>query len=142
MKVLLFFLLLSLNIFSEPKVFKITQSACQFLEFEKIDFKYKTTQESDCEKINSASLQERKKNFQTIKIKSGEYKFSVLNKDIPYEVGFWIRGKGLSRFVLPSTSGGGLIQNTSKDYSISLKPGTYLVSCPLNPTPDYEIVVE
>ncbi len=142
MKIFLVFLLLSLNIFSEAKEFKITQAACQFLEFEKTDFKYKTTQESDCEKINSTSLTERKKNFHTIKIKSGEYKFSVSNKAIPYEVGFWIRGKGLSRFLLPSKSGGGIFENTSKDYSVFLKPGIYLLSCPLNPTPDYELLVE
>jgi hypothetical protein len=42
---------------------------------------------------------------------------------------------------LPSTSGGGLTLGTSRDYTIELKPGKYVYSCPLNPTPNYKIEV-
>lgn len=41
-----------------------------------------------------------------------------------------------------SVSGGGLATGKSKDYTVNLKPGEYVFSCPLNPTPDYRVVVE
>ncbi len=42
---------------------------------------------------------------------------------------------------LPSVSGGGLTPGTTKDYVVELKEGDYFYSCPLNPTPDYHLVV-
>lgn len=66
----------------------------------------------------------------------------MTNKNVPYELGFWVRGDGLIiRASLPSVSGGGLIQGATQGYKIELKPGEYVYSCPLNPTPGYEIVV-
>ena len=41
-----------------------------------------------------------------------------------------------------SVSGGGLATGTTKDYRVTLKPGEYVYSCPLNPTPDYKLVVK
>ena len=61
---------------------------------------------------------------------------------MPYELGFWLRGDGLAaRALLPSVSGGGLVTGKTQDYEIELKPGEYVYSCPLNPTPDYKLVV-
>lgn len=42
----------------------------------------------------------------------------VRNADVPYELGFWLRGQGVRRLTLPSVSGGGLLQGQSKDYVI------------------------
>ena len=53
-----------------------------------------------------------------------------------------LRGDGvLSYASLPRVSGGGLTMGKSKDYSIELEPGSYVYSCPLNPTPNYKIEV-
>jgi len=41
-----------------------------------------------------------------------------------------------------SVSGGGLSTGKTKDYKVTLKPGEYFYSCPLNPTPNYRVVVE
>ena len=41
-----------------------------------------------------------------------------------------------------SVSGGGLGTGQTKDYEVELEPGEYLYSCPLNPTPDYRLVVK
>ena len=72
----------------------------------------------------------------------GKYVFRVTNKNVPYDLGFWLRGEGLvNRATLPSVSGGGLKEGVTKDYKITLKPGEYLYSCPLNPTLDYKLVV-
>ena len=53
-----------------------------------------------------------------------------------------LRGKGLGRVTLLSVSGGGLTPGTTKNYIVELKEGEYLYSCPLNPTPDYRLVVK
>ena len=65
----------------------------------------------------------------------------MTNKNVPYGLGFWLRGEGFGRVTLPSVSGGGLNPGVTKDYVIDLKAGDYLYSCPLNPTPDYKLVV-
>jgi hypothetical protein len=65
----------------------------------------------------------------------------VTNKNVPYELGFYLRGSGLGRLTLPKVSGGGLTTGKTIDYAIDLKEGSYVYSCPLNPTPDYPIVV-
>ena len=68
--------------------------------------------------------------------------FRVSNRNVPYELGFWLRGESLvDRARLPSVSGGGLATGRTQDYAIELKPGNYVYSCPLNPTPDYKLVV-
>ena len=41
-----------------------------------------------------------------------------------------------------SVSGGGLGLGETQDYEVELEPGEYLYSCPLNPTPDYRLVVK
>jgi hypothetical protein len=46
------------------------------------------------------------------------------------------------RLTLPKVSGGGLTTGKTQDYHIDLKEGSYVYSCPLNPTPDYPIVVK
>ncbi len=72
----------------------------------------------------------------------GSYVFRVTNVDVPYELGFWLRGDGIvDRTLLPAVSGGGLNPGATKDYAVELKPGDYVYSCPLNPTPDYRLVV-
>ena len=48
----------------------------------------------------------------------------------------------LSHNKLPSVSGGGLVTGTTMDYEIVLEEGEYLYSCPLNPTPDYRLIVQ
>ena len=67
----------------------------------------------------------------------------MTNKNVPYELGFWLRGDGLmSRLRLPSVSGGGLMNGETQDYEIDLPPGVYVYSCRLNTTPDYKIIVK
>ena len=81
-------------------------------------------------------------------MKPGEYVFRVTNKNVPYDLGFWLRDKDydwrnpLHKLSKTSVSGGGLATGKSKDYTVNLKPGEYVFSCPLNPTPDYRVVVE
>jgi len=129
---------------AEGSVIELTQTACQFVESENdVDHGYKTSKKADCEAINDESGDERLASSKVIKLKAGKHIFRVTNKNVPYELGFWLRGDGiLARATLPSVSGGGLVQGATKDYVIELEPGEYVYSCPLNPTPDYKLIVE
>ena len=124
-------------------VIELTQTACQFVEVEGTDHGYTTGSKADCEKINDGTGAERLAKSETLKLKPGTYVFRVTNKNVPYDLGFWLRGDGLiNRASLPSVSGGGLTEGATKDYEITLTAGEYVFSCPLNPTPDYKLVVE
>lgn len=132
---------------SAAEVITLTQTGCQFLEPEGRDHSYKTMKKTDCEAINAKSGESRVAASQTIKLKPGDYVFRVTNKNVPYELGFWLRDRDydwrnpLHKVTKTSVSGGGLHPGTSGDYEVTLKPGEYLYSCPLNTTPDYHIVV-
>ena len=128
---------------AEPKVIELTQIPCQFVESENgIDRGYTTTKKADCDAINASTGAERVAGSEPLVIEQGRYVFRVTNKNVPYELGFWLRGDGLiGRLRLPSVSGGGLMTGETQDYEIDLTPGEYLYSCPLNTTPDYRLIV-
>ncbi len=142
--------LLALGLATQPAlaekatVIDLTQTACQFLESENgVDHGYTTASKADCQAVNAESGAERLAKAETLTLKPGRYIFRVTNENVPYELGFWLRGDGLiNRATLPSVSGGGLAEGATQEYEIVLEAGTYLYSCPLNPTPDYKLVVE
>ncbi len=62
--------------------------------------------------------------YTTTPLKPGKYIFRVINKNVPYPLGFWLRGASLiDRIRLPSVSGGGLTLGASKDYVVELEEG-------------------
>jgi len=126
-----------------PQVIELTQTACQFLESENgIDHGFRSSKAQDCDDINARTGNDRLAKAKVLSLKPGKYVFRVANKNVPYELGFWLRGASLiDRAVLPSVSGGGLTPGKVQDYAIELKAGEYVYSCPLNPTPDYKLVV-
>ncbi|WP_417614632.1 hypothetical protein [Oceanisphaera sp.] len=128
---------------AEPVVIELTQTGCQFIESENgVDHGYITHAKADCDRINAETAVERLAQARTLELEPGRYIFRVHNRDVPYELGFWLRGAGLlDRALLPGVSGGGLSMGTSRDYEIELEPGEYLYSCPLNTTPDYRLTV-
>ena len=129
---------------AEPKVIELTQVPCQFIESENgIDRGYTTTKKADCDAINARTGAERVAGSEPLVLEAGMYVFRVTNKNVPYELGFWVRGDGvISRLRLPSVSGGGLMTGETQDYEIDLTPGEYVYSCPLNTTPDYKLIVK
>jgi len=92
--------------------------------------------------FNDRSSENRLNRAEVMELKPGEYQFRVHNRDVPYLLGFWLRGEGLGRLTLPSVSGGGIETGSHRDYRITLDEGEYRYSCPLNPTPDYRLVVK
>ena len=73
--------------------------------------------------------------------------FRVTNRNVPYDLGFWLRSHDydwrnpLHKLTKTSVSGGGLSPGKTQEYTVTLKPGKYIYSCPLNTTPDYPLVV-
>jgi len=120
----------------------LTQTGCQFLEPEGKDRHFRTSNARDCVRINDTTGLQRLQQAKPMRLKSGRYIFRVTNHNVPYPLGFWLRGQGVGRLLLPSISGGGIGLGASKDYRITLKPGRYFYSCPLNPTPDYSLIVD
>lgn len=129
---------------TKTSLIDLTQVPCQFLESEGgVNHGYESTRKKDCEAINAKSGAQRVAAAKPMELKPGRYVFRVKNENVPYELGFWLRGADLTgRATLPSVSGGGLTPGKTQDYEIDLKPGAYVYSCPLNPTPDYKLVVK
>ncbi len=125
-----------------PTVITLTQTGCQFVEPEGQDHGFQTHSATNCKAINRKTGNKRLNASKPLELKPGPYIFRVMNKNVPYELGFYLRGSGFGRLTLPKVSGGGLITGKTQDYHIDLKEGSYVYSCPLNPTPDYPIVVK
>ncbi len=133
----------------EATVIELTQTPCQFVESENgMDHGYTSAKKEDCDQINAQTGEQRLAEAQVLTLKPGKYIFRVTNKNVPYELGFWVRESDynwknpIHKATKTSVSGGGLTEGTTQDYEVELEPGDYLYSCPLNPTPDYRIVVE
>lgn len=126
----------------EVQVIDLTQTGCQFVEPEGGDKGFQTDHADDCKAINAESGERRLAQSTPLRLKAGKYRFRVTNQNVPYTLGFWLRGAGLQRLTLPSVSGGGIAHGGTLEYEITLEPGKYVYSCPLNPTPDYPLIVE
>ena len=128
---------------AQGNIIELTQTPCQFVESENgKDHGFRSAKSSDCGTINANSAAQRLTQAKVIELKPGKHIFRVANKNVPYELGFWLRGASLvERARLPSVSGGGITTGKVQDYAIELRPGNYVYSCPLNPTPDYRLVV-
>lgn len=133
----------------DAKVVVLTQTGCQFLESEHgTDHGYMPKSAEDCKAINARTAKGRLAKAGPMTLRPGKYVFRVTNKNVPYTLGFWIRSKGydwknpLHKLTKTSVSGGGLAIGKTRDYEVTLEAGEeYVYSCPLNPTPNYRIVV-
>jgi len=132
----------------EATVIELTQVPCQFLESENgVDRGFTSTKKADCDAINARTGEARLAEAKVLELKPGRYIFRVTNKNVPYELGFWLRESDynwlnpLDKLTKLSVSGGGMTIGTTQDYAVELSEGDYLYSCPLNPTPNYRLVV-
>ncbi|MEL7163782.1 MAG: hypothetical protein AAFN92_23690 [Bacteroidota bacterium] len=79
---------------------------------------------------------------QLLSLPAGDYIFEVTNLSVEKDLGFYLQdgteaqvaNSGLAELI-----GNG---ETSRTGVVTLTPGTYQYSCPLNPTPHYQITVK
>ena len=103
-------------------------------------------QEQQAEKVTTIKLVQTPGQFepQKLDLKPGKYVFEITNRNVPHEVGFYLRkksanGKGKP---LPNSDARHLKAGEARKTGVvTLEPGEYLYSCPLNPTPHYIITV-
>ena len=94
--------------------------------------------QATCRAHNRERFSSRARN--TLVLPAGRWTISVHN---PYEdrpLGFWLREEKDARTTL--ISAGGVSSDRPGHWEVVLWPGTFLVSCPLSPSPDYLLVVE
>lgn len=113
---------------------------CLIRELESRALPFSPKKPGDCEALNRASLPVRRDGFLRLRLPAGRYIFRVINADAPWPAGFELRGEVDPG--LPKTRGDGIAPGIGKDFRIELKPGRYLLRCPISPTPDYRLLVE
>ncbi len=123
-----------------PVIITLTQTPCTIVEAEREPKEFDSNSYDDCKRINKETAGTRE--FKVLRLKPGPTVFRVTNSNVTYPLGFFLRGKGFNMLTLPKISGGGLYTGSTLDYEVDLVPGEYIYSCPLNPTPNYPLIVE
>ena len=99
--------------------------------------------------VKTVKLEQKPGEFttKTLKMKSGTYIFEVSNNNIDHEVGFVLAPKQdkieakdhIKQAYLSKTIKAG---ETASSKKVTLEKGEYVYFCPLNPTPEYTLIVE
>ena len=84
---------------------------------------------------------------ETLELKAGTYVFEISNKDVDHAVGFVLAPKKenigaedhIQEAYLSKTIAAG---ETGLSQQVTLEKGEYVYFCPLNPTPQYIVVVK
>jgi hypothetical protein len=84
-----------------------------------------------------------------LKLKPGKYQFKVMNQGVEKDLGFVIqkaadKDKDVMKTAVPNSFTTNLIKKDAVEYTgvVELTKGEYVYSCPLNPTPQYKLMVE
>ena len=98
--------------------------------------------------VKTISLEQVSGEFKqkSLTLTEGTYIFDIANKNIDHEVGFVLAPKGKTdaanhikaAYVTAPVKMG----TSSKTNEVSLTKGEYVYFCPLNPTPEYSLVVK
>lgn len=100
------------------------------------------------QKVQTISLAQTAGEFdkKTLTLEEGTYVFEIANTDVDHEVGFVLAPKGKTNeanhikaaYVTSPVATG----KTSLTSEVTLTKGEYVYFCPLNPTPEYSLVVQ
>lgn len=117
----------------EPPTLRLTLERCRLAPFEVADVPHG----GRCASLNQQHFDDRSQ--RALRVPAGALTVSVENRS-GVEGGLWIRRDGDP--LQSAFSAGGARVGETTHYSLRLEPGTYHVSCPLTPTPDYLLIVE
>ncbi len=116
------------------------QRTCLFVEGEPDALPYRADSPLDCERVNRASADSRKKIAKRLRLRAGKYQIRVLNEGHPFATGFVLRGEYDQS--LPTVTGEGISTGSGRDFKIELTPGEYVYFCPVAKTLKYRLLVE
>lgn len=103
---------------------------------------------AEAQKVKTVSLEQTKGEFtqKAITLTEGTYMFEISNNGVGHDVGFVLAPKGMTDEAhhIKEAYVTSLVKTNSKSTTkkVKLKKGEYVYFCPLNPTPQYTLIVE
>lgn len=101
---------------------------------------------ANAQKVKTVALEQTKGEFtqKQITLSEGTYVFEIANNNVGHNVGFVLAPKSDVKKHIKNAYVKKQVANNTKGTSnkVTLKKGTYVYFCPLNPTPQYTLVVE
>ncbi|MCK8479123.1 cupredoxin domain-containing protein [Psychroserpens algicola] len=98
------------------------------------------------DKATVVALEQTKGEFtqKEITLKAGAYIFEITNSNVGHDVGFVLAPKSNPDAHIKTAYVTKAVQNNSKETSniTTLEKGEYVYFCPLNPTPQYTLIVK
>ena len=97
--------------------------------------------------VKTISLEQTKGEFtqKGFTLDAGTYVFEIANKGVDHEVGFVLAPKGKvepeNHIKAAYVTAPVATNSTSKTNEVTLTKGEYVYFCPLNPTPEYTLIV-
>ncbi|NQY29321.1 MAG: cupredoxin domain-containing protein [Flavobacteriaceae bacterium] len=98
--------------------------------------------------VKTVSLEQTKGEFtqKSITLNEGTYIFEISNAGVGHEVGFVLTPKGKTDASnhIKNAYVTEVVKTNTKGHSkkVTLKKGEYVYFCPLNPTPQYKLIVQ
>lgn len=96
--------------------------------------------------VKTVSLEQTKGEFtqQTLTLKEGSYIFEIANNNVGHQVGFVLAPKLNPEAHIKTAYVTTVVDNNTKEKTnvTTLKKGEYIYFCPMNPTPQYTLIVE
>ncbi|MEM9678718.1 MAG: cupredoxin domain-containing protein [Bacteroidota bacterium] len=97
-------------------------------------------------KATVVALEQTKGEFtqKEVTLKEGTYIFEISNNNVGHQVGFVLAPKSNPDAHIKTAYVTKVVDNNSKETSnpTTLKKGEYVYFCPMNPTPQYTLIVE
>jgi plastocyanin len=101
---------------------------------------------TNAQEVKTVSLEQTKGEFtqKEITLSEGTYIFEIANNNVGHNVGFVLAPKSDVKAHIKNAYVTAEVQNNTKETSkkVALKKGEYVYFCPLNPTPQYTLIVE
>jgi len=119
---------------------ELHQFVCVFQEGEPDALPYTAKTPTECERVNRASADKRKKSFKRLRIRAGRYTLRVINGNVPWPTAFDLRGE--RDVALPTAVASEIQPGTGKEIKVALEPGQYVYTDPVSKTATYELLVE
>ncbi len=98
------------------------------------------------EKVKTVALEQTKGEFtqKQITLSEGTYIFEIANNDVGHNVGFVLAPKADVKKHIKNAYVTKAVANNTKGTSnkVTLEKGEYVYFCPLNPTPQYTLIVK